>query len=262
MPKHDPDRLLAGFLGQNRRLCFYPSCGNRLIWPILNVDAEIFVFSDYFPQSSTGRGRFWFEFKERLLVHGYEVSEVFSTVKTRVFKIGEKWGFLFIEDNNEALKRIRSSRLTIDSFVGICDGCMEGGNYECVHEEPFLEKLLEASSERLDYFTDHSSFLQIPRNPWVFHGHLFYKENTRHSGGWNFTLNSLLVRVGQTGTPEKRALDHKLALLTFPEKHRTFLDELSGIGEACEIPPLAYLAPYRQKSNSGILAHYKVMAKK
>ena len=259
MPKHDPDRLLAGFLGQNRRLCYYPSCGNRIIWPILNLDAEIFVFSDYFPKSGVARVRFWFEFKERLLAHGYEVSEVFSTMKTRVFKIGEKWGFLFFQDNNEALARIRSSGLKIDSFVGICDGCMEGGNYECVHEEPFLEKLLETSSERLDYFTDHSSFLQIPRKPWVFHGHLFYKENTRHSGGWNFTLNSLLVRVGQTGIPDKSDSEHKLALLKFPNKHRTFLDELPHNGEACEMPPLAHFAPYRRKSYSGILAHYKVV---
>jgi hypothetical protein len=223
------------------------------------LDAGIFVFSDYFPKTSAARMRFWTQWKAGLKNHGYEVDEVFSTVRTRVFKIEEKWGFLFFQDNNQVLERIRSSGLKIDSFVGICDGCAEGGNYECVHSDPFLGKLLEASSERLDYFTDHSSFLQIPRKPWEFHGRLFFKETARHPSGWNFTLNSLLVRVGQTGTPETSEIDRKLALLSFPEKNRTFLDELTALGEFHQKHPLAHFSPYRQIYDSGILAHYEAL---
>ncbi len=53
----------------------------------------------------------------------------------------------------------------VHHFVGICDGCCEGGNRECVHERPFVRRLLRVAADGMSYITDHSRPLQgIPHD--------------------------------------------------------------------------------------------------
>jgi hypothetical protein len=48
----------------------------------------------------------------------------------------------------------------VHHFVGICDGCREGGNLECVHERPFVRRLMRIAADEMHYITDHSEPLQ------------------------------------------------------------------------------------------------------
>lgn len=257
MPTHDPDKILAGFVGQKQKLCYYPSCGNRSLWPIMQLDADIFVFSDYYSETKIGRTSFWEAIKTGFARHSQPVHEVFSTVRTRVFQVGNKWGFLFFQDNNAALERIRLSGLKIHTFVGICDGCSEGGNYECVHKEPFLGKLLTASEDRLEYFTDHSDILQIPRTLFNYERPQYFKGSVPHPDGWDFQLNSLLVWLHPPGVSEANRDALKLAILTIPEKERLFIDDQHAI-DFFDRYPLGRLSPMRQLFHHSILAHYNV----
>jgi hypothetical protein len=154
----DPDRLLEDTLTTHPRLLFYPSCGTRCIADIMTLDCDVFVFADYGASIDAARRRFWYKIKADGPM-GRSLILVASTVRTRVFRVGEKLGFLFFQDNNEVLARIRRTMRVVRCFVGINDGCREGGNYECVHSRPFLHSLLSASAEDLVYITDHSEYL-------------------------------------------------------------------------------------------------------
>lgn len=224
----------------------------------MQLDADIFVFSDYNSETKIARARFWETIKTGFARNTHPVNEVFSTVRTRVFQVGNKWGFLFFQDNNAALERIRLSGLKIHTFVGICDGCSEGGNYECVHKEPFLGKLLTASADRLEYFTDHSEFLQTPRSRKNRGMPPEFSTSALHPDGWDFQLNSLLVRVFPSGVPETNDDARKLAILTIPERERIFIDDQMHAIDFLDRYPLGRLSPMRQIFHHGILAHYNV----
>jgi hypothetical protein len=235
MTKHDPDAYLRECRSDGGRLCFYPSCGNRSPWVVGRLDADVFVFSDYRPKCVTGRRAFWQGFKDGFSRDGCPVELVLATVRTRVFCFGTKLGFLFFQDNNEALARIAYAGWKINSFVGVCDGCQEGGNYECVHNDPFLSKLLGTAAEGMDYFTDHSDFLQIQVD--------YFQAEAVHPSGWQFRLRSLLFRPEDTNR-------ESLQILRFPERTRIPLEEAGS--------SLGSLLPFRQSYRAGKLAHYEV----
>jgi|GEM_PF-2116782 len=186
------------------------------------------------------------------------VRHVFSTTRTIVFQCGEKWGFLFFQENNEVLERIRRTGWKIQHFVGICDGCSEGGNHECVHEDPFLGKLLGVSSDQMDYFTDHSAFLQ--RRPGWGAIRAQYVLHRKHADGRDFTLKSLLVLLpAPDATERSETIADKLAVLRFPGRRRLILPGNSKDASG-DLLPLGLLAPFRKNYARGILAHYEVEA--
>ncbi len=185
----DPDLMLRDTQLSHPRLLFYPSCGPRCIADIMGVDCNLFVFADNGPRESDARRCFWDEIEAESKTVGKPLTLVASTVRTRVFSIREKLGFLFFQDNNEVLARIRAAMRAIDCFIGINDGCCEGGNYECVHSRPFLHKLLSASAEKLVYITDHSEYMGC---------HTSFRQRfsvyASDDDGYDFTLNSVLVK--------------------------------------------------------------------
>jgi hypothetical protein len=191
MPAFDPDLFLSDLHDDNRRLCFYPSCGQRTLWAVMGLEAEVFVFSDYQARTPQARDRFWQGIVANFRRHSQPLQLVKATVRTRVFRCGEKWGFLFFQDNNEVLARIQAAQWQISCFVGICDGCQEGGNYECVHASPYLDNLLAGAAMPLAYFTDHSELLSYwSRNT----GRLRFRREVQHGQRWQFTLQDVLVR--------------------------------------------------------------------
>jgi hypothetical protein len=142
----------------HERLCFYPSSGYALLWVIMDMDCDLFVFSD----KDTSRVN-WPLIKADFDKHGKHIELIAQGANHVQFTSGGKTGLLLQQDNNLALARIRSANAQVHHFVGICDGCCEGGNYECVHESPFVKRLMTVASQGMRYTTDHSDALQEQR---------------------------------------------------------------------------------------------------
>ncbi len=92
------------------------------------------------------------EFKKRNL----PVELIFEAERSLSFHSQGKTVMILIQDNNETLDFLRRAGVQIHHFFGVCDGCCEGGNHECVHERPFLSRLLPLAANGMVYTTDHS----------------------------------------------------------------------------------------------------------
>jgi hypothetical protein len=238
MPTHNPDIILKSLRTDRKRLCFYPSCGNRSPWVVSGLDADVFVFSDKSPRTAQQRERFCHNFQQGFVRHGLRPILEFATVRTRFFRIQDKFMFLFFQDNNQALARIHNTGWQISTFVGICDGCAEGGNYECIHDDPFLSKVLATAVDGMEYITDHSALLASHNGMGI-----RFRRHVAHASGWEFTLHSLLFRDLQEGQDSYQ-------ILRFPERQR--------IPVASSSLSLACLLPMRRNYGSPMLAHYRV----
>jgi len=205
---YNPDVELQKLARENRKLFFYTSCGVDSS-KFNELDYDVYIFSDYldpYYRNKDGRARFWDAFKNNL---GCEIELVAATERTRVFRSGKKWGFLFFQDNNIVLDRIIKSGNRIACFCGVCCGCSEGGNYECVNEPKFLHKVLQAAHpDGMEYITDHSTLLadpsQLDEDTFEYGNLYFYKELIL--GNYNFILdgspklgNGLLHRQNSRG---------------------------------------------------------------
>lgn len=71
-------------------------------------------------------------------------------------KIGKVLSLEF--DNNEVLGALRRRNIKLNAIVIICDGCVEGGNYECCADMPFIKKLIPLMSEDFNFYSDHGKF--------------------------------------------------------------------------------------------------------
>ena len=140
------------------RLCFYPSSGDRALWRLLRLDCDLFVMADKLPRAVSWP-RIQADFKKQRL----PIELVHQSDAHLCFRSQGKTVWIFIEDNNVTLQRLERERLTIHHFVGICDGCCEGGNHECVHERPFLSRVLPLADQGMAYTTDHSRPLEQGR---------------------------------------------------------------------------------------------------
>lgn len=58
-------------------------------------------------------------------------------------------------DNNRALRILKGAGVKIKCFVGINDGCSEGGNHECVNNSSFFGRLSPILDDEIYYITDH-----------------------------------------------------------------------------------------------------------
>ncbi len=195
MKNFDADAHLLSLKPTHPRLLFYPSCGDNLLWTIMRLEYDIFVFSDYAPSDENLRQLFWLTVQEDARMHGVVFTLYKATVRTRVFRSNGKWGFLFFQDNNEALSRIANADYLISAFVGIRDGCAEGGNYECVNEFPFLEKVLSLANSPFSYYTNHSSLLTDSAES-LLRNHTFFLKRQKLEAAteaWEFKLDSVLV---------------------------------------------------------------------
>lgn len=148
---------VPGFSGfpTHERLCFYPSCGNQLLWSVMQMNADLFVFTD-----KNRRYANWAQIEADFVRH-HEAIELLEYGWDYIsFRSGDKTGLLLWEDNNDTLDRLQQHGCQVHYFVGICDGCCEGGNRECVHERPFVRRLMRVAADGMRYITDHSRPLQ------------------------------------------------------------------------------------------------------
>lgn len=248
--------LLRRLHSPERRLCYYPSCGNRLLSPLLQLKSDVFVFSDYYARSLPGRRRFWAGIVEDFARRGVPLSLVCATKTARVARAAGKWLFLFFEDNNRALERIALAGWKIAQFFSVNDGCMEGGNYECVNEDPFIGKWLGLAEEGADYFTTHSALLQKAVPWYLATRRAKFKTHFLHGSGTHFFLTRLLIRR----SPGDPLLDPEAP--SAPEIFEPpVLDEVprpqnwreTGSAAAVE---MAGLVPFRTTQDHGMIAHY------
>ena len=61
-------------------------------------------------------------------------------------------------DNNQLLGALRRRNIKLNAVVILCDGCSEGGNYECCTETPFIKKLIPLMSDDFSFYSDHGKF--------------------------------------------------------------------------------------------------------
>lgn len=83
------------------------------------------------------------------------------------FRESSKIGKVFCvnADNNTLLGMLQKNGIKLNAVVIICDGCREGGNYECCAEMPFFHKLMPLFAGDFLYFSDHGIFAEDnPRN--------------------------------------------------------------------------------------------------
>jgi hypothetical protein len=249
---------LGELYAPGRQLCFYPSCGNRFLSPLVRLRSDVFVFSDYFPRSPAGRREFWRCIVEDFSRHGVPLTLHKATRSARVARSGQKWIFLFFLDNNAVLERIAGAGWKIAQFVGLNDGCCEGGNYECVHTHPFLDKLLALMQDGADYFTDHSETLTLPNPPRSTRSHALYQSRFIHSSGRHLYLSRILILRQKEQAPRGQSIVPQPEV--FEPAVRSDADMPSAwreIGEASALE-LQKLSPFRTLRHFGIIAHYHV----
>ena len=249
----DQDAFLVSLATTKPRLCFYPSCGRDLLWAAMELDAEIFVLSDNGPRTPSSRQMFWHDVECDFRRNGIDLQPHSATRDVRVFQSNGKWAFLFFADNNDTLRRIVRAGHQLSSFVGIRDGCSEGGNFECVHNDPFLSKVLEAATDVLSYFTDHSSVLTEHERS-ARRGHTSFSQYFRHDSGWMFSLLALLVsRKGHSGPLQAEDLE-----VFFPALGETASTTAHGKTGTLHSVLLGKLAPFRTCHHESLIAHYEV----
>lgn len=134
---------------------FYPSAGHgRGKLDAWEFDADLVIMADKQPDRSDTMDD-WFE------SFGGDSDQLFaSSDNYRIEQREDRYFCFFFEDNNEVFEKIRHAGLPITTFIGINDGCREGGNYECVNSQPWLHKVFKrfpTSGGR--YITDHSPII-------------------------------------------------------------------------------------------------------
>lgn len=146
---------ISKFIPEYSKLCFYPSSGVDLIWAVMDLDCDFFIFSD-----KGNRYINWEMVEKDFEKNKKQISIIKYCDDFIVFRSGEKTGFFIWKDNNIVIEWMNRCGLKVHHFIGICDGCCEGGNYECVNDRPFVTKLLKVASNGMKYITDHSESLQ------------------------------------------------------------------------------------------------------
>ena len=228
----------------------------------MRLEYDVFVFSDCAPSDKNQRQRFRQAVQEDARTCGVVCTLYKATVRTRVFRSGGKWGFLFFQDNNEVLTRIANAGYLISGFMGIRDGCTEGGNYECVNEFPFFGKVLSLANSPFSYYTNHSALLTDFVESSVRRHTFFLKRQELEdtSGAWEFNLDSVLV------IPPWRERHSGCYQALQPEDFAVFFPARDGFpgyfseskGRLKEQVALWEFLPFRTENGEGVIARYRV----
>ncbi|MEN9905163.1 MAG: hypothetical protein RLZZ555_1728, partial [Pseudomonadota bacterium] len=217
---------------------------------------DLFVFSDKDRRYSS-----WARIRTDFARNRRPLEMIASGPDFVQFRSGRKTGLLLWEDNNLVLERLRRAELQVHHFVGICDGCCEGGNYECVHERPFVRRLMRVAADGMRYTTDHSRPLQ-GFDPYSGRGMFHARKFHEHLSLDQFPDPEHWTRPGPVPEVEHLLVPHAVfelqGVLVGPDEHgaRHRLAVLpKGRMEATE---LEKLKPFRTLANRGILAEYRV----
>jgi hypothetical protein len=184
-----------------------------------------------------------------------------------------KTAWVLFEDNNDALLHLHQSGLKIHIYVGICDGCCEGGNWECVNENPFFGHVLSlAAPDGMAYFTDHSPPLQHTGNRYAPFGYgMSHHQKFAHhlrwsdfgqpvhlrSGSWRRERWTQLPTPGHHEQPNKDFwLALQAVLVRLPQQ--TQFEVIHPNGAPARDDQLAKLKPFRRLLGRGRVAEYAI----
>lgn len=223
----------------HQQLCYYPSCHHQTPWILLDLDCDLFIMSEQDRSAST-----WLRFRASFERHGRSVELIEDTPQYLHFRSDGKPVWVFREDNRQTLSRIEAAGLKIHHFVGIRDGCREGGNHECVNARPFLSYLLPLAADDLRYTTDHMEALQLS---WD-------RRNKFRSGAWMDFCMSEPSRQAPVSDARLRE-DIRFEFQGVLVKKGDVLRELR-FGE--QTTELRKMRPFRHSHGVGILAEYRV----
>lgn len=237
-----PSHLAQPEFSAHRRLCYYPSCNHETPWILMRLDCDLYVMSDKSPAATR-----WSSFEHHFRKHRLPIEKVADTNDYLHFKSGDKTVWVFREDNRSTLARIAAQGLQIHHFVGICDGCAEGGNQECVHERPFMSHLLPLAADGMQYTTDHSAPLQNI-NPYT-----WQRKFQEHQYWGNFPEPSDSGRASNSDADLSPDIAFELQGILYRDGDRQQV--LSFGTHPCE---LTRLSPFRTMFNRPILAEYRV----
>lgn len=246
-----PSRVRFSTFPPHQRLCFYPSSSTGLLWAVMQMDCDLFVFSE-----ANTRYNSWTDIEKDCAKHRQPVELLEQGADFVRFRCQGKTGLMLWHDNNWTLKQLAQAGLRVHHFVGICDGCCEGGNYECVHDRPFISKLLRLAADGMGYSTDHSAPLQY----------------AAYSGHGMSGHSKFRKQVHFANFPEPQRWSHHLpADETVHDEHPAAWFELQGLLAYPEIPvpcvqrnghvpetQLHALIPFRTVRKRGVLAEYRV----
>jgi Protein of unknown function (DUF3293) len=237
---------------QHQRLCFYPSSGHGLLWAVMQLDCDLFIFSDKGRRFSS-----WSTIRADFARHHRPLELVVRGPDFVQFRSGRKTGVLIWEDNNQVLDRLHQAGLQVHHFVGICDGCCEGGNYECVHDRPFVRRLMRVAADGMRYSTDHSRPLQgFGRDDgWgMWHSRKFLDQLALRDFPAPPNWGRRWPELDPHQVPE--ASFELQGVLIRPDDNRRRLTVLPKGGR--EATQLDALQPFRSMAGRGILAEYRV----
>lgn len=147
-------KLLEPHWQEGKCYCFYPSSWED-IDRILNIDADTFFFCDYRKRRSL---------IDRILRRGPIRERKARIIEENdnffIFETDGKRGYYFHLRNREVLEIIHQTAGLLDFFVGVRDGCAEGGNNECTNGASFLEILSRLTPPAgMTLYVDHSRLL-------------------------------------------------------------------------------------------------------
>ena len=154
---------VSSYFKPSQRSVYYPSSGSD-IYRVYGLDADSFFFSD----------QLHFNLSKVLQHQIPELKIIVENGSFVVFETPGKRGYYFFLENNIALEVIRGLTPHLNYFVGVRDGCAEGGNFECVNDPQFLQKVVEfCPPEGMSIINDHSDFLD--KNPeYIFNDKYIY----------------------------------------------------------------------------------------
>lgn len=220
----------------------------------MSLECEHFVLSDN-GHCATILDRISLDFEK----HGRPLHVISVEHDFLHFRSGRKTALLLLGDNNHVSERLLCSGLKVHHFVGICDGCCEGGNYECVNERPFLRRLMRIAVDGMRYSIDHSIPLQGLNQPYGWGG------SNRRRFRDSMALRDFPPPSRDCGSEWPEVLQDQVPDATF-ELQGVLVRTDDAAGHLAVLPKaimaatqLDALKPFRDIARRGILAEYRVL---
>lgn len=158
------DRVIQKYLKNDSTLCYYPSSG---FWDgkIFQLPFDVILLSDYIDNNRNRRNRVNSDEEEILnnlnrLTKGKHFlieKRIDKEESYIVFEYNTKVYIYYFEDNRNVRNRLIEQGVRLDAFIIHNDGCMEGGNYECVTNRDWMDEIEKTFKEDTVIVKDHSS---------------------------------------------------------------------------------------------------------
>jgi hypothetical protein len=161
---NSPQARIADMCDEGKTVLFYPSSGVDP-GPLTELPYDIFVLSDRstFRQKCMDRQSAmerWGQLTANTGLQGHIAGAHYLDPAFVAQTDSGKWIFFFPCDNNEVLDMLGSAGVKLSCLLGIKDGCVDGGNHECVNGWHFLAAAFSIMHPMgMDYYLDHSWML-------------------------------------------------------------------------------------------------------